>query len=106
MAAFTDQQAPIDRNIVSALIAATPESWDAAEMVVEREQEGEVENLTIEITSPEGRREIVEPTEDIYEYLYALSDLFREHGRVWKKLKYSIELNEEGNWKYHIDFGY
>jgi hypothetical protein len=47
------------------LIAATPVWWKSASLVVDREQEGSQELMTIVITSPEGQPEPVNPTEEI-----------------------------------------
>jgi hypothetical protein len=106
MATLQDKQAPIDRQLIEALIAATPESWDAADMVAERRREGDVEKMAITITNPHGRKELVGATDDIYEGLYRLSDLFARHGQVWRRVRYSIGLDDRGAWKYEADFEY
>lgn len=106
MTSLVERQAPIDREVVNALIAATPETWSAAEMFVEREQDSSHEKMKIEISSPEGHRDLVGPTDEIYAGLYNLSDLFREYGKVWSQLVYRANLTPEGNWKYTIRFDY
>lgn len=106
MTSLVDLQAPIDLEIVNALIAATPDTWNAAEMIVEREQLGEDESMKIVISSSEGRRDIVGPTDAIYAGLYKLSDLFRGYGKIWSRVSYAVSMTPEGAWRYKIKFEY
>ncbi|KVH79432.1 hypothetical protein WJ42_06135 [Burkholderia cepacia] len=101
-----DKQAPIDLEIANALIIATPEAWRTADMIVEREQEREQERLRIEISNPEGRKELVQATDEIVSALYKLVDLFRAHGPVWKKATYSVSMADDGQWRYTVNFEY
>lgn len=106
MNSMIDKQAIIDKEIANALIIATPEHWNSAEMLVERAQEGKHEKMNISISSPEGHRNLIEPTEDIYINLYKLSDLFRENGKTWHRAIYTITVQTDGNWKYTVNFHY
>ena len=99
-----EKQAPIDRAIVEALIAATPETWNSALMVVERRDEGPNEKMSIEITSPERHKDLVGPTDEIYEGLYRLSDCFRKQGKVWRAVRYQVNLAPTGDWKFEVSF--
>lgn len=101
-----EQQAPIDRRLVSALIEATPETWNAAALHVVRTDDGQNEKMQIEISSPEGFSDLIDATEEIYEALYALSDCFRVHGKMWSELKYVAELSPDGDWKFEASFTY
>jgi len=101
-----EQQLPIDRQITSALIEATPETWNAATLQVIRGDEEGNERMEVEITSPEGHREPISATDEIYEALYALSDCFRAHGKLWKKAIYVSEMGTDGNWRYKVSFEY
>lgn len=101
-----EKQAPVDRYLVEALIAATPENWNAAEMLVERQDDGINEKMLIEISSPEGHTDLVGPTDEIYEGLYCLSDCFRSEGKMWRSARYQISLSAEGNWRYQVHFNY
>ncbi|WP_044871454.1 hypothetical protein [Pseudomonas sp. LFM046] len=76
MRTLQELQAPIDRKIVEELITATPETWNSAEMIVSREQTGAQGRMTIVISNPEGKRDLIGPTDEIYEGLYQLSDVF------------------------------
>lgn len=100
-------QASIDVSVVNALIAATPETWNAAEMSVEREDVEGRESMMIHISSPEGLRDIVGPTDEIYMGLYQLSDLYREHRPcMWSRVSYSARLMPDGPWTYTVKFQY
>ena len=101
-----EQQAPIDRRIISALIEATPETWNAAEMSVTRSDDGTNEKLAIEIASPEGHTEMVGATEEIYQAIYDLSDCFRGFGKIWKEARYVAALNGSNDWQYEASFTY
>lgn len=106
MSSLVEKHAPIDAEIADALIIATPESWRQADMSVSRSQDGELEEMKIAISSPEGHSDVVFPTEEIYTGLYKLSDVFRAHGAIWSEAHYSVEMTDDGDWKYTVRFGY
>ncbi len=106
LTSFIQRQAPIDRALADSLIAATPESWNSAVMTVERFVNGGIERFSIEITSPEGKRDVISPTKEIIEGVKKLSDLFVGHGRPWQRVLYSVSLKETGEWKFQVDFSY
>ncbi|KAF0813619.1 hypothetical protein IGB42_01970 [Andreprevotia sp. IGB-42] len=106
MNSLVDRQALIDQEVVNALITATPETWNSAKMVVEREESNGQEKMAISISSPEGHGEIVGPTEEIFSSLYKLSDLFREYGSIWSRAFYSVKLQEGGSWRFSVRFEY
>ena len=103
---WLERQAPLDLTVANALIAATPDWWSSATLVADREQHGSQELMTIVITSPDGLPEPISPTEEIYSSLYALADLFRERGTVWRSASYSVNQTEGGDWKYSVQFTY
>lgn len=106
MSSLVEKHAPIDAEIANALIGATPDTWDKAEMSVTRVQDGEIEKMKILISSPEGHQDVITPSDEIYAGLYKLSDVFREHGTLWTEVFYSIGLTAEGKWKYQVKFTY
>jgi hypothetical protein len=103
---WLERQAPLDMAVANALIAATPEWWKSASLVADQVQESSQERMTIVITSPDGQPEPVSPTEEIYAGLYALADLFRERGTMWCSASYSVSQEENGHWKYSVQFTY
>jgi hypothetical protein len=107
LSTLQEQQGPIDRLIVSELIAATPEWWNSATYEIERFVEaGNIEKYRQVITSPEKHRDIVSPTEELYNAVIQLADIFKERGEVWRKATYKIELLPDNSWKYNVKFDY
>ena len=106
MESMLEKQSPIDREVVNALIAATPETWKAAEMFGERDDSGINEKMTISISSPDGRKEPVSATVEIYSALYKLSDLFRANGPVWSTVSYKVSQVDQEDWSYSVKFEY
>jgi len=104
MESLVERQAPIDFEVANALIVATPESWSIAEMVVHRDEDASYERMSISISSPEGHRDLIGPTEEIQAGLYKLSGLYREFGKAWVSVTYRVELLPDGNWKYNARF--
>ncbi|MES1203068.1 MAG: hypothetical protein ABUS57_16655 [Pseudomonadota bacterium] len=90
-------QAPIDRQIVAAIIHATPESWKAVQMTAERDEADANERMSISFLSLDGHTEPVAPTDEIYAALYALSDCFRKHGTIWDGVKYVVREDAAGS---------
>lgn len=101
-----EQQMPIDGQLISALIEATPETWNAAALHVARSDDGGNEKMEVEIVSPEGHKDPIGATDEIYEALYALSDCFRAHGRLWKKAIYVAQMDADQTWRYKASFEY
>lgn len=106
MESMLEKQSLIDRDLVNALIAATPETWTVAEMFVERDDSGTNEKMTISISSPDGHKEPVGATEEIYSALYKLSDLFRANGPMWRAVSYKVSQVDHDDWSYSVKFEY
>lgn len=101
-----DEEAAIDQEIVNELIALTPEWWRAATLEVTYSTDGGVLRLAHVISSPEGHREIVDLSGELFDATYRLGRLFEQHGRHWKSVLYCIQLEQDGSWKYTVDFRY
>lgn len=99
-------QMPIDRALATALIEATPESWNAALLLAERRVDGARESFRIEITSPEGLRDLVSATPEVMEHVKALSDLHVRHERPWVSVRFAVSQKPSGEWRYEADFAY
>ena len=65
MPTLQELEGPIERRIASALIEATPDSWQQARLEVEVSEEGGVLGMPHTILSPEGWREVVGATDEI-----------------------------------------
>lgn len=107
MPSLQELERPIDEEIVNRLIEATPEWWRAAVLEIEwSPEENGLESFKHTITSPEGHRDLVQSTSEIHTATFRLSDLFRQHGKQWKKVVYSIRQIPDGKWDYRADFSY
>jgi hypothetical protein len=96
---------PIEQRIATALIEATPASWENARLEVEAKDELGLLGMAHTISSPDGQREIVTPTEEIFAATYELRELFKQHGRAWRRLVFDI-MKEEGSWRFVAHFEY
>ena len=101
-----EKQAPIDAAIVRAMISATPETWQAIQVVAFREANATVESVRIEIASPEGHHDLVAPTEELQDALLDLLSVFNQHGSPWRKVEYQASVGADGNWRFAADFAY
>lgn len=106
MTTLQQLQAPIDAEIANGLIAATPESWNAVTLELELVQSGKIESIKHAISSPEGRKELVQATEELQTASFKLLELFKKHGRVWRKAVYTVSLRKDNSWKYEAKFEY
>ncbi|TAK79306.1 MAG: hypothetical protein EPO12_10810 [Aquabacterium sp.] len=107
MTTLQQLQAPIDQRIAQALITATPDTWTRAEMTVERRLEDQAERLSIVISNPDGRREVVSASEEIQQELHRLVDCFKQAGaRVWARAMYRVADEGDGRWRFSADFEY
>ena len=97
------EETPLDIKVVSALIAVTPEWWNTATLNVERVTH---DSLRFSIKSPEKHRDYVEPSEEIYTTVQELSELFQRYNHFWQQVKYTVTLQEDGDWKYTVEFTY
>lgn len=58
------------------------------------------------VKSPEGYRDVVEPSVEIYTAVLDLYDLFKRHGHPSQRVTYTIALQTEGGWRFEADFSY
>ena len=102
-----EEEQPIDQEIVNELIALTPESWRAAVLDVTYEADsGGAEGYVHDIYSPEKRREQIEPSQELFLATRRLGLLFQKHGHQWKRVRYTVEQQDDGTWKYSAAFDY
>lgn len=99
-----DQQERLYAAIGRELIALTPESWHAA--VLEVSVETGSGGMGHTIVSPEGNRQPIMPSDELMQSTYELLTLFRQYGREWKRMTFTLELRPEGEWHYVCHFVY
>jgi hypothetical protein len=102
------EQAPIDREIVNELIAATPEWWDAATLeVTAASRSDEPTGLNYVIASPKGLTDSVEATKEIRAGVSRLARLHAKRGHPWKRVKYVVHRRPDSeDWDTEIEFEY
>jgi hypothetical protein len=91
-----DEETPIDQEIVNEVVALIPETWDRAVLEVEYSSDGLGEGFDHVIYSPDGHRDLVEPSDLIYDATFRLQQLFRKYGASWNKVRYEITIDDEG----------
>ena len=97
----------IDRAMVRELISIIPEDWRTAVLQIERSVDfGDIVRYSHEVSSPEGHRDVVQPTEEIFQRAIELDKVFTTHGCVWREVTYLVSEETDGSWKYTIDFKY
>lgn len=101
-----EEEASIDEEIVNELIELTPEPWHSAALEVTYSTENGVEKYAHVISSLEGHKEPVFPSDKLYAATRELGLLFRRHGKQWRQARYEIRLQQDDSWKYTVDFEY
>ena len=103
----TEKQEAIYQAIGDELIALTPETWHAARLDVAVESyAGGAEGMPHTIASLEGHREPIMPSDELTDLTFRLLALFREYGRGWKRLRFEVIVQPDGNWRYQCEFEY
>lgn len=80
------RQGPLPTAIVNELIALTPEWWNAAILTIGSVCEGGIQSMLHETRSPEGHREPITPSEELFDLTRQLSQFFQEFGQPWKQV--------------------
>ena len=102
-----EEETLIDQEIVNELIELAPESWRSIILEVTCEQSGEnVGSYDHVVWSPEGHKDIVTSSDKIFDATYRLGMLFEQFGRHWRKVTYRVHCQEDGSWKYKVNFEY
>jgi hypothetical protein len=101
-----EQRSEIDQEILDALVEATPESWSSATLSAEFEFGPESDSVSISITNPDGRREIVEPTERLQTAVRRLSLLMKSLGHSPRSAVYKASEVTPGEWRVRASFEY
>lgn len=102
---MTDQ-IQIDQEILDALVEATPESWTSAALNAEFEFGPASDAVSLSIFNPDGRREIVEPTERLETAMRRLSLFMKDLGHFPRSASYRAREVAPGEWRLHASFDY
>jgi len=105
MPTLQDQQAPIDAEIVNAMVANTPETWKAIRLVIERQPEKKaVGQFVHELSSPEGHPP-VGPDASLFEATFKLDTLLQAHGGLLHRAEY-LAKRIGTQWSFESKFQY
>ena len=100
------EETPLDQEIVREVIALTPDSWRAATLEVTYSEEDGVQRYAHVISSPEGHKAPIMPSEALFDATHRLGLLFERHGRRWRAVTYRVDLEDDGELRYVADFSY
>ncbi len=106
MGKLQDEEVALDREIVDELVVLTPEWWRAADLSVTYAVENGIERYAHTISSPEGNREVVHASEELFDATHRLGLLFRKHGRQWRRVTYKVRQEQGESWCYEVTFEY
>lgn len=98
-----DEETFIDQEIVNAVVELIPESWDRAVLEVDYSIDHRNETFDHTIFSPDSHRDLVEPSDLIYDATFRLQKLFRKYGGIWTKVRYDIAIDDDGV-SYKVEF--
>ena len=98
-----DEETPIDQEIANEVVARTPETWHRAVLEVAYSCDNNDERFEHMIYSPDGHRDLVEPSDLIYSATFRLQQLFQKYAGSWKKATYVMTVEDDGI-KYKVTF--
>jgi len=91
---------PIVQGVGAHLIAALPQSWRSARLILRIPQ---ADQLSHEIVGPHGAAEFVLISSDLAEFTHRLRDECLAHGSPWKEAKVAVDRVGE-DWHLKIEF--
>lgn len=105
--ALEAELSPLLSAIGRALIAATPESWCSAQLSLAVAPTSEsTEGVSHVISSPDGLRDLVVPTEDLMEATAGLLQACKAHGKPFHKLLFTARSETDGTWRFQTEWAY
>ena len=107
MTTLQSEQEPLDLRIVQEITSIAPEKWKSVRMEASREPgAGGAETLRVTITSPEGHRDIVIPTDKLLLAVRELSLVFHRYKHPWQAVRYYAEQLAGGSWSFRAEYKY
>ena len=89
-----DLQAPLDRAIVDAMIASTPENWSHIVLTLRRPAEDrKVGHFTHELSSPVGLPPVAQD-DALFDATYRLDELLQARGALLSRAVYEVHFTE------------
>lgn len=98
-----EEQIPIFQQILAALVEATPEWWSFAMLELVTPPLGLGNGVAHSISNSDYPRDVVLPTDELFEATRRLELACKKHGDSWKRCVFRIQ--EEGeSWRYVAEF--
>lgn len=94
------EQMPINGAIVEALIGAIPEQWHAAQLQLAWPPEGGVSQRVVNPETNQGWT----VTQELADAALALDGHRSKHGLWWQAARFTVRLNESGDWECRANF--
>ena len=96
---------PLLKDVLVTFIRNVPPTWTAAVLTLKAPEHGLGTGVSHSITSPEGRRDVAFPSDELMLATRKFELGSVEHKLDWKKVVVTVEKDGE-NWKSNIDFDY
>jgi hypothetical protein len=102
-----EHQEQLYSAIASELIELTPETWQAAvlDVAADRSRAGAF-GMTHSIRSPEGHREPIVPSDELFDMTHSLLKFFEEFGQPWTRMTFSVKALPEEGWSFSSELEY
>jgi hypothetical protein len=84
----------------------TPESWNSVALDLSYSVSEGIERYSHVISSLDGHKEPVVPSDELHAATHNLGRLFERHGKHWRAARYEMRLQGDGSWKYVVRFDY
>lgn len=89
------------------LIAATPEHWLSAQLLLKIEATSETtQGIAHEIFCPDGLHDVVVPTDELMDATFALAKTCEVHQKPFRELNFTARSDPTGNWRFHVEWKY
>ena|SRR5829696_263611 len=105
----TEQQERFYKPIAEELLTLTPQAWKSVRLTLTLsagEDGPDAFGMTHEIASPDGHRDIVMPSDTLFDLTFKLFSLFRDAGTPWKQMTLDLRELLNGDWNFNCRFAY
>lgn len=98
---------PLLNQIGRELIAATPEHWFSAQLLLKVELTSKTtQGMAHEISCPDGLRDVVAPTDELMNATCALVQACEVHQKPFQEMNLTVRSDPDGNWRFHVEWKY
>ncbi len=102
-----EEMTPWLNHIGRELIAATPEHWLSAQLLLKIEATSKTtQSMAHEISCPDGMRDVVAPTDELMDATCALVQMCEAHQKPFLEMDFTARSDPGGNWRFHVEWKY